>query len=184
MAFGIVELLSVAAKNVDSYNHTFKNLTDDIENGSVFSMGELYKNAKNVEDGDEVYTAVKPTTATLEKVHYMAASPIRVITTLADGSQFVDLTMNPKAFQNIAGQPIDAIRLVAGDKVRMSVDAISGTKGSNTLITAIDGSYKLEWASAAGTGLTLELVATRYFSIADSNGFGSQRTVAYDFIVQ
>lgn len=184
MAFGIVELLSVAAKNVDSYNHTFKNLNDDIENGSVFSMGGLYKNTKGVEDGDEVYIAVKPTTATLEKVHYMAASPIRIITTAGDGSQFVDLTVNPKAFKNIAGQPIDGVRLVPGDKVRLNADAIGGTMGSNKLITAVDDSYKLEWASAAGTGLTLELVATRYFSIADNNGFGSQRTVAYDFIVQ
>ena len=56
----------------------------------------------------------------------MAASPIRVITTLGDGSQFVDLTPNPKAFINVAGQPIDGVALKIGDRVRLSEDAIGG----------------------------------------------------------
>ena len=40
MAYGIVELLSVAAHNVDSYNVTFVS-TDNIENGSIFSTGPI-----------------------------------------------------------------------------------------------------------------------------------------------
>lgn len=179
-AYGIVELLSVAAKNVDSYNHTFKSDADDIENGSIFTMGDLV-----TEDGNEIYKAVKPETANLAKATYMAASPIRVITELADGSQFVDLTMNPKAFINKAGQPIDGILLRQGDKVRLSKEAVGGSKGSNKFIVATNGQYKLQWAASAAEGgaLSMALVNDKvYFSIP-TGGIGTQRTEAYDFIV-
>lgn len=178
-AYGIVELLSVAAKNVDSYNHTFKNTDDDIENGSVFTMGDLI-----AEDGNEIYKAVKPETANLGKATFMAASPIRIITELADGSKFVDLTMNPKAFINKAGQPIDGIMLTKGDKVRLSKEAIGGEKSSNKFIVATNGQYKLQWAASAASGATsLALVNEKaYFSIPTGE-IGSQRTEAYDFIV-
>lgn len=178
-AYGIVELLSVAAKNVDSYNHTFKNTDDDIENGSIFTMGDLI-----TEDGDEIYQAVKPATAALKGAVYMAASPIRVITELADGSKFVDLTMNPKAFINKAGQPIDGFLLQRGDKVRLNKDAIGGSKSTNKYITATDSQYKLQWnASETPDVLNLKLVDDKsYFSIPTGE-IGSQRTEAYDFIV-
>lgn len=178
-AYGIVELLSVAAKNVDSYNHTFKNNDDDIENGSVFTMGDLI-----TEDGNEIYKAVKPATGSLKGLVYMAASPVRVITELADGSKFVDLTMNPKAFINKAKEPIEGIFLQRGDKVRLSKEAIGGSKSSNKYIVATDSQYKLQWASASSEdALSLQLVNDKvYFSIPTGE-IGTQRTEAYDFIV-
>lgn len=178
-AYGIVELLSVAAKNVDAYNHTFKNDTDDIENGSVFTMGELI-----TADGNEIYKAVKPATGSLKGLVYMAASPIRVITELADGSKFVDLTMNPKAFINKANEPIDGVLLQKGDKVRLSKEAVGGSKGSNKYVVATNNQYKLQWASASsGDALSLQLVNDKvYFSIPTGD-IGTQRTEAYDFIV-
>lgn len=177
--YGIVELLSVAGKNVDAYNHTFKSDADDIENGSVFTMGDLV-----VEDGNEIYKAVKPATANLKKATYIAASPIRVVTELADGSKFVDLTMNPKAFINKAGQPIDGVLLQRGDKIRLSKEAVGGSKGSNKFIVATDSQYKLQWAASEAEGaLSLALVNDKvYFSIPTGE-IGSQRAEAYDFIV-
>lgn len=174
MAYGIVELLSVAAHNTDSYNVTFVS-SDNIENGSIFSMGT------QVTGNQDQFNAVKPATANLAKQFYMAASPIRVITTLGDSSQFVDLTPNPKAFINVAGQPIDGVALKIGDRVRLSADALAGAKGSYTNVVATDGAYKLTWGAAI-SGLTLELLGTTYISVAD--GFGSQRTTAYDFVVK
>ena len=177
--YGIVELLSVAAKNVDAYNHTFKNDADDIENGSVFTMGDLI-----TKDGNEIYKAVKPATGALNGMVYMAASPIRVITELADGSKFVDLTMNPKAFINKANEPIDGVLLQKGDKVRLSKEAVGGSKGSNKYIVATNGQYKLQWAaSSSADALSLQLVNDKvYFSIPTGD-IGTQRTEAYDFIV-
>ena len=89
MAYGIVELLSVSAHNVDAENITFVS-SDNIENGSIFTLGT------RVTGNEDQFNAVKPVTANIAKQFYMAASPIRVITTLGDGSQFVDLTPNPR----------------------------------------------------------------------------------------
>lgn len=175
MAYGIVELLGVHAHNNDADNLTFVS-TDNIENGSIFTLGA------RVSGNEDQFAAVKPATATLASQFYMAASPIRVITELADGSQFVDLTPNPKAFINVAGQPIDGIALKVGDRVRLSVDAIAGTMSTNTYIVATNADYQLNWAAAAISGLSLKLLGTSYISIADA--FGSQRVTAYDFIVE
>ena len=173
MAKGIVIPLSVQAKNIDALNVSFVS-TDNIENGSIFTRGEI--------NSEGLYKTVKPATANLTKQTFMACSPERVVTQLDDGTEFVDLTLNPQAFENVAGHPIDGIALQVGDKVRLSVDAIGGTKGSNKFITATNADYKLNWAAEAGTGLTLELVADSYISIGTGN-IGSQRVVAYDFVV-
>src|SRR5574344_1738234 len=118
MAYGIVELLSVSAHNVDAENFTFVS-ADNIENGSVFTLGA------RVSVNEDDFAAVKPATANLATQYYMAASPVRLITTLSDASQFVDITHNPKAFINVAGQPIDGIAHKIGDLVRLSADALA-----------------------------------------------------------
>ena len=180
MAYGIVELTSVAAHNVDAQNITFVS-SDNIENGSVFTMGT------RVSGNKDEFNAVKPATANLAKQFYMAASPVRIITTLADGSQFVDLTMNPKAFINVAGQPIDGVALNRGDRIRISADGLGGTyvgSGSvTTHVVATNDAYKLTWATAAISGLSLKHVGTSYISVADS-AIGTQRVTAYDFVVE
>lgn len=180
MAYGIVELLSVSAHNVDAENVTFVS-TDNIENGSIFTMGT------RVSGNQDEFNAVKPATANLAKQFYMAASSVRIVTTVAgDSSQFVDLTMNPKAFINLAGQPIDGIALKIGDRVRISADGLGGTyvgTGSvTTHVVATDGAYKLTWATAAISGLSLKHIGTSYISVADS-AIGTQRVTAYDFVV-
>lgn len=173
MAKGIVIPLSVQAKNIDALNVSFVS-TDNIENGSIFTRGEI--------NSEGLYKTVKPATANLTKQTFMACSPERVVTKLDDGTEFVDLTLNPQAFENVAGHAIDGIALQVGDKVRLSADAIGGTKGSNKFITATNADYKLNWAAEAGTGLTLELDKEFYISLGKGN-IGSQRVAAYDFIV-
>lgn len=172
---GIVIPLSVAGQNIDSLNHSFVSV-DNIENGSIFTMGAVKSG------NSDLYEAVKPATANLGEQTFMAMSPIRIVTTLPDGTQFVDLSLNPQAFENVAGQIIDGVALQVGDKVRLSVDAIAGTKSSNKFITATNGAYKLTWAAEAGAGLTLKLVEDSYISVATGD-IGSQRVASYDFIV-
>ena len=172
----IVEKLQVAAKNTDSYNRTFvsgESTQIDMDNGLIFYAGDRIVGDK------QLYKTAKPATALLTSKAWMAASPIRVLSDIGDGNLVEGLTQNPKAFTNKAGQTIDAFMPQVGDKITLTSDGITGTIGSNTFITATDADYKLNWASAAGNGLTFKLLGTSYVSIAD--GFPSQRTATYEF---
>jgi hypothetical protein len=176
-AYGIVELLAVAADNIDASVKTFIS-GDDIENGSVFTLGAA------VSGQEDEFAAVKPASGTLATQHYMAASPTRVVTAI-NGNNFYDLIKDPRAFINVAGEPIDGVMLKIGDVVRLSTDAVSGSyvgSGSvTTHVVATNAAYKLAWATGAISGLSLKYLRTTYISVP--NTFGSQRLVAYDFIV-
>jgi hypothetical protein len=177
MAYGIVELMQVAADNIDASVKTFIS-SDNIENGSVFTLGAV------VSGQEDEFAAVKPATANLAKQFYMAASPTRVVTVI-NGQKFYDMVKDPRAFINVAGEPIDGVMLKIGDVVRLSADALAGTYvGSGSVTThavATDGDYKLTWATAAISGLSLKHIRTSYIPVA--GGFGSQRVTAYDFVV-
>lgn len=174
MAYGIVQLLDVAANNIDASVKTFIS-SDNIENGSVFTMGDP------VSGEEDEFAAVKPETANLAKQFYMAASPTRLVTTI-NSQKFYDLVKDPRAFLNVAGEPIDGVKLEIGDVVRVSTDGLTGSKSTNTYVVATDGDYKLNWAAAAISGLSLKLLRTTYVSVG--GGFGTQRVVAYDFMVE
>lgn len=177
MAYGIVELLAVAAHNVDASVKTFIS-ADDIQNGSVFTLGAM------VSGNEDEFAATKPASANLAKQFYMAASPTRLVTVI-NGQKYYDLAKDPRAFLNVAGEPIDGVMLKIGDTVRLSADALAGSyvaSGSvTTHVVAVDGAYKLTWATGAISGLSLKHINTSYISVA--GGFGSQRVTAYDFIV-
>jgi len=177
MADGVVQLLSVVAKDVDDYNKTFIGAAD-IENGSVFTLGAA------VSGQEDEYAVVQPATVNLATQHYMAASVNRLVTTI-NGQKYYNLAQDPRAFINVKGEPIDGIALKLGDEVRLSSDALAGTYVSSgsvtTHVVATDGEYKLTWATAAISGLSLKHVRTSYISIGDA--IGSQRVTAYDFIV-
>jgi hypothetical protein len=174
MAYGIVQLLDVAANNIDASVKTFIS-SDDIENGSVFTMGAV------VSGQEDEYAAVKPASGTLATQHYMAASPTRVVTTI-NSQKFYDMVKDPRAFINVAGEPIDGVMLKIGDVVRLSADCLTGSKDTNTYVVATNADYKLNWAAAAISGLSLKLLRTTYVSVG--GGFGTQRVVAYDFMVE
>lgn len=177
MAYGVVQLLQVAAENIDAGIKTFIS-SDNIENGSIFTLGAA------VSGQEDEFAAVKPATANLAKQFYMAVSPIRVVTTI-NGQKFYDLVNDPRAFINVAGEPIDGAMLKVGDVVRLSTDALAGSyvgSGSvTTHVVATDGAYKLTWATAAISGLSLKHIRTSYISVP--NSIGSQRVTAYDFVV-
>jgi len=174
MAYGVAVPVAVAAKDVDALNKTFIGEAD-IENGSVFTLGDIVSG-----QADE-FAAVQPATANLAKQHYMAVSAILPVTSI-NGQYFYNMVQDPRAFINVTGEPIDGIALKVGDEVLLSSDALAGTKSTNTYVVATNGAYKLTWAAAAISGLSLKLVSTSYISIGDA--LGSQRVTAYRFIVE
>lgn len=178
MAYGIVLPLDVAALNIDASNKTFIS-SDDIENGSVFTLGAV------VSGQEDEFAAVKPATANLAKQFYMAMSPERIVTTI-NGQTYYDLVKDPRAFINVAGEPIDGVMLKIGDTVRLSADALAGSyvgSGSvTTHVVAVDNAYQLTWATGAISGLSLKNTRTTYISVPSA--LGSQRVTAYDFIVE
>jgi hypothetical protein len=74
-------------------------------------------------------------------------------------------------------------KLCIGDIVTISADGLAGTKSSNTYVVATAGAQKLTWGASAVSGVSLKLLETTYFSIADGS-IGTQRVTAYRFVVE
>lgn len=170
MAKSILIPRLVAAKNIDSYNRSFISETD-LDNGSVFVKGDLSTDA----DKTQVYETVQPTT-TLTGL-YMAFSPEDVVLTDDLGNQFKVGTLDPRAFTNKAGVVFSGFKPSEGDLILISADGIEGS--ADDYAVAANGKDKLQFASAAGTGLSYKVVETTYISVASASNIGSQRVTAY-----
>lgn len=170
MAYAVIEQMGVMAQNVDIYNSSFIN-TADLENGSVFVRGAV----STTEGESQVYTVTAPSTGNLSGL-WMAYSPVDVIVTDAIGNNFKGLELNPKAFTNVAGLVFGGFKPQVGDRIKVSVDGITGTVAAYAV--AVNGANKLAFASAAIDGLSFKVESTDYISIADGT-IGSQRTKAY-----
>lgn len=175
MGNAILQPLSVAAKNIDSYNVNVINTTDDMPNGSIITKGALSTDA----DKSEVYVATKPTAATVADA-YMVWNPEDVIVTANDGTQYKVGDLNPDEYTNVKGIVCNAFKLSIGDKVLISKDGITGEENDYVVPTA--NAYKLNFAAAKGaTGLAFKKLAKKYFSVGKA--FGSQRVDAYELEV-
>lgn len=169
----VLQLLQVAAQNIDSYNVVFES-SADVENGQIFSQGAL-----STTDGEsEVYAIATPATATLSSL-FMAYSPEDVILASANGNQYKIGDKDPRSFTNVTGLVFTGYRIALGDKIMLSAEGFTGAKGaSDVFAVATDGQTKLVWGTAAGAGVTYALDKVSYFSIPSST-FGSQRVTAY-----
>jgi hypothetical protein len=161
---------NVQATDVQALNRKFIS-SADIDNGNVFGVG-----AVSTSDGIDVYGVTTPTTDSLSGL-WMAANDGVVTITTASGLQLRGVTNDIRDYTNIANHPFDGFKPKVGDKITMTDDGITGTKGSNTFVVAQNGSGKLAWASAAISGLSLSLIATTYISV------GNTRVTAYKFEV-
>lgn len=171
MAKSILIPRQTAAKNVEIYNRSFIAETD-LDNGSVFTKGDLSTKANET----QVYKTVQPATDSLTGL-YMAFSPEDVVLTDDLGNQFKVGTLDPRAFTNKAGVVFSGFKPVVGDLILISADGIEGSADSYAV--AANGKDKLQFASAAGTGLSYKVVETTYISVASANNIGSQRVTAY-----
>lgn len=161
-----------AAKNVDIYNASFISETDDLDNGSVFTKGDL------TENGSQVYEVTKPATGSLSGL-WMAFSPEDTVITDDAGNQYKIGINNPQTFTNSKGIVFSGFKPQVGDLILMTAEGFSNEIESNTYAVADNASYKLKFASAAITGLSFKVVETSYMSIAGVNAIGSQRVAAY-----
>ena len=173
MAKSILVPTLTAAKNVDIYNRSFVS-TVDLDNGNVFSKGELSTDASE----SQVYQTVTPATGSLSGL-WMAFTAEDVVLTDELGNQFKVGNLDPRAFTNTAGTVFSGFKPQVGDLIVLSADGINGTIDDETYVVAANGSSKLAPASAAISGLSFKIVETTYISVASANAIGSQRVPAY-----
>src|SRR3989304_7896652 len=150
MAYGIITQSKNAAENVDSKNRSAVSAAA-YENGSV---GNLL--TKSATDGEaEVWTLTAPVTGALSNL-WMVYEP-EIVETVSGSQSFRGIDPDPRNFRNAIGKVFSAFQLSLGDLVKMSADAVAGTKSTNGFVVATDQAQKLTWAAAAVCGGCLKL---------------------------
>ena len=139
---------AVAATNVDSYNRSAV-AEQNIPNGAVFSL-------PTKDTSDELLWNVTAPEA-YENGLWMATSPEVIYADKSTGG-----SADPRDFVNIAGRPIDATLLVAGDIVEMTGDGITGIGSTANTYLVADTGFILVATTAAPTtgGIALKKVGT------------------------
>ena len=124
----------VAAKNVDSYNASFIDASNDYENGAIIAAGDYSK--------EQVYEV-----AAVSDLHnlFMVFSPEDTIITDAAGNEYKIGINDPRTFTNVAGKVFSAYRPQVGDKILISAEGIEGTADDYAVAAA--GENKLQFAS-------------------------------------
>lgn len=173
MANGVIEKRAVMAKEIDSLNRSAV-IASAVQNGSCVSLSGKSSTAGE----EEVWTAVAPATATLGEL-WMVASPEVVIT----DSNYRGINPDPRDFTNVASRVMDVFKPQIGDLILLTDDAVGGTQTTNTFVVATDGELKLQWASAAVSGLSLELVEDDAYISIGTGSIGTNRVSANLFEV-
>jgi len=157
----------VAAKNVDSYNASFIDTENDIENGAIIAAGDYSE--------EQVYEV-----AEVEDLHnlFMVFSPEDTILTDGAGNEYKIGINDPRTFTNVKGKVFSAFRPQVGDKILISAEGIEGDAAEYAVAAA--GKNKLQFASAAVDGLSYKVLNdSAYISIGGATAIGSQRVEAY-----
>lgn len=157
----------VAAKNVDSYNASFIDTENDIENGAIIAAGDYSE--------EQVYEV-----AEVEDLHnlFMVFSPEDTILTDGAGNEYKIGINDPRTFTNVKGKVFSAFRPQVGDKILISAEGIEGDAADFAVAEA--GKNKLQFASAAVDGLSYKVLNdSAYISIGGATAIGSQRVEAY-----
>jgi hypothetical protein len=171
MSYGVLKLDSVVASNIDSYNRSAVSAID-FENGAVC----YFTGKSSTAQQGEVWTAAAPITGKLTHL-WMVYQP-EIVTT---SSKYKGLDPDVRNFINKAGEIFSVFKPNLGDLIILTPDAITGTIGANTFITATDQDPFLNWNTAVVAGLSFKLVATTTLSVA-SGAIDSQRiSPAYQF---
>lgn len=162
VAHNVIIKEQYAAYNVDSYNRTVV-CEEDVDNGCVFKLTSYSQN-----DGEKYVWTAEQAAAT-DTGLWMATSPEVVTINPMDGVEIRNVISDPRAFTNIAGNMIDAIKLMPGDIVSMTGAGIDGIEEeTNTYLVPDTTGYKLKVATAAGTGLALKKIGTSRLHIGNA----------------
>ena len=148
----------VAAHNIDALNRTFV-ATDDLENGSIFTLTE-----RSTTDGeDEVWKVAKPTASS--RGVWMAKSSEVTITTVGEGDyalQMKGIVEDPRMFTNVKGLVGDCFKPQVGDIIEMTLG-----DDTNKYLVA-DTAYKLTAAATPGDGFAMHQVGTGILHIGSA----------------
>lgn len=175
MAHNILIPEAIQATNIDALNRSVVG-SADIDNGNAFILA-----SKSTTAGEgEVFVATQPATGSLSGL-WLAYEP-EVVVTVSGNSKYKGIDPDIRNFTNVTGTVFSAFKPKVGDILLYTADGITGTKGSNTYAVAANGQYALAWASAAISGLSLKLLATKYITIG-TGAIGSTRVTAYEFEV-
>ena len=177
MTHAVAVLNKVAAQDIDAYNRTVV-CASDIDNGWVFEL--LTKSATSGEG--EVWTATQ-TAGTITNM-WMAYSP-EIVTVVSGSNKYKGIDSDPRNFYSVAGEMIDAFRPVVGDIITLTADALAtGSGAASAYATCVSGNWKLVWAAAAVSGLTLKYLETNYISLPQAGAISeTQHVVSYKFAV-
>lgn len=155
----------VAAHNIDSLNRSFV-ATEDLENGSVFTLEER----SDVDGENEVWKAVAPTANTVTGV-WMAKSSEVVITTITDGTidstnvlQMKGIVEDPRMFTNVKGLVGDCFKPQVGDIIEMTLG-----DDTNKYLVIGDGEYALKKNASPTTGFCMHQVGTSVLHIGSAS---------------
>ncbi len=177
MTHAVAVLNKVAAQDIDSYNRPAVSATA-LDNGWVFEL--LTKSATTGEG--EVWTATQ-TAGTITNM-WMAYSP-EVVTVVSGSNKFKGIDNDPRNFYHVIGDMIDAFRPVVGDIITLTADALAtGSGAASPYATCVSGNWKLVWAAAGVSGLTLTYLETTYISLPQAGAISeTQHVTAYKFVV-
>lgn len=156
----------VAAHNIDSLNRSFV-ATEDLENGSVFTLSER----SDVDGENEVWKAAKPSADTDVGV-WMAKSSEVVITAITDGTRdstnvlhMKGIVEDPRMFTNVKGLVGDCFKPQVGDIIEMTL----GSDSEKYLVIDSANTYKLKSASDKTTGFSMHQVGTSVLHIGSAS---------------
>ena len=170
MAYGFVEPLKIAAKDIDSLGDTFINASEVMEQGQIFSMGAYSTTAGE----EEAFVPVTPATGSLDGL-YMLINPVLVET----DSKYRGIDPDPRNYTLAANKPGTGYLLQVGDRLFVTDDALAGTKSTNTFLNAADSADFLTWgATQTASALSFAYLKDATIAIPDGS-IGGQRVSGY-----
>lgn len=174
MSHNVLIQRAVGAKNVAIWNRSAVHATVDFDNGNLVSLDGF-----SATDGEgEVFAAAVPATATLGELWMVYNEDTNV--TVDGTKKFKGINTDPQDFYVPALEILRVFKPQVGDIITVTADGLAGTQSTNEFVVAANASQKLNWASAAISGLSYKLLAEEQISIPNG-GINSGRVAAFRF---
>lgn len=174
MTYPVIILSRTASKNVDAYNLSAVFPSEDVPNGTPFTL----KNLSTTQGEGEVFEVTKATNTS--KDVWVAYSP--EVNRLIENC----LTVDPRSFVNKKGLVFDVFKPQAGDIIQVSIDLFGQGKDPETVIGATvvelntSGEYEAKVsATASYAGLLFDVLGTKPITIANGKIMGGEQVKAW-----
>lgn len=178
MTHAIAVLNKVQATDVDSYNRVARSATA-LDNGWVMQLATR----SSTTGESEVWVGTAPSAVAGLTHLWMAYSP-EIVEVVSGSNTYKGIDSDPQNFYHIIGEMIDVFKPQIGDIITLTADALTtGTGAASAYAVATATDFKLNWAAAAVSGLSLKYLATTYVSKPTGAISETQRVVAYQFEV-